>query len=221
MLKNLIYVLTLKKIPVLHWTSKYEYNFKPKLITVFYLIFGLILFGIGETLLIAAGIGVSPWFVLHQGLSLVSGFSIGITTFIVSVIVLFLWIPIKQKPGLGTILNAILISVVVDITIFILPYPETLIFKIIQVIIAMFIIGIGSGFYLIANLGPGPRDGLMTGLQRKTKYSFTLIRAILEISAVLFGFLLGGVIGLGTVLYAIMVGPSVSLGFYVVGRLFK
>ena len=221
MLKNLIYVLTLKKIPVLHWTSKYEYNLKPKLITVFYLIFGLILFGIGETLLITAGIGVSPWFVLHQGLSLVSGFSIGITTFIVSVIVLFLWIPIKQKPGLGTILNAILISVVVDITIFILPYPETLIFKIIQVIIAMFIIGIGSGFYLIANLGPGPRDGLMTGLQRKTKYSFTLIRTILEISAVLFGFLLGGVIGLGIVLYAIMVGPSVSLGFYVVGRLFK
>ena len=221
MLKNLIYVLTLKKIPVLHWTSKYEYNFKPKLITVFYLIFGLILFGIGETLLITASIGVSPWFVLHQGLSLVSGFSIGVTTFIVSVIVLFLWIPIKQKPGLGTILNAILISVVVDIAIFILPYPETLFFKIIQVIIAMFIIGIGSGFYLIANLGPGPRDGLMTGLQRKTKYSFTLIRAILEISAVLFGFLLGGVIGLGTVLYAIMVGPSVSLGFYVVGRLFK
>ena len=85
----------------------------------------------------------------------------------------------------------------------------------------MFIIGIGSGFYLIANLGPGPRDGLMTGLQRKTKYSFTSIRTILEISAVLFGFLLGGVIGLGTVLYAIMVGPSVSLGFYVVGRLFK
>ena len=124
MLKNLIYVLTLKKIPVLHWTSKYEYNFKPKLITVFYLIFGLILFGIGETLLITASIGVSPWFVLHQGLSIVSGFSIGITTFIVSVIVLFLWIPIKQKPGLGTILNAILISVVVDIAIFILPYPK-------------------------------------------------------------------------------------------------
>ena len=110
---------------------------------------------------------MSPWFVLHQGLSIVSGFSIGITTFIVSVIVLFLWIPIKQKPGLGTILNAILISVVVDMTIFILPYPETFFFKIIQVIIAMLIIGIGSGFYLIANLGPGPRDGLMTGLTKK------------------------------------------------------
>ena len=86
---------------------------------------------------------------------------------------------------------------------------------------AMFIIGIGSGFYLIANLGPGPRDGLMTGLQKKSKYSFTLIRTVLEISAVLLGFMLGGVIGLGTVIYAIMVGPSVSFGFYIVGKLFK
>ena len=215
MLKNIIYVLTLKKIPVLHWSSEYEYNLKPKFITLFYLILGLILFGIGETLLITAGIGVSPWFVLHQGMSFVSGFSIGITTFIVSIIVLIFWLPIEQKPGLGTILNAILISIVVDLTVFILPYPEFFFFKIIQVIIAMFIIGIGSGFYLIANLGPGPRDGLMTGLQ-KTKYSFTFIRTVLEISAVLFGFYLGGVIGLGTVLYAIMVGSSVSLGFYIV-----
>ena len=221
MLKNIIYVLSLKKIPVLYWSSDYEYNLKPKFITLFYLILGLTLFGIGETLLITAGIGVSPWFVLHQGMSFVSGFSIGITTFIVSIIVLIFWIPIEQKPGLGTILNAILISIVVDITVFILPYPEVFYFKIIQVIIAMFIIGIGSGFYLIANLGPGPRDGLMTGLQKKTKYSFTFIRTLLEISAVLFGFYLGGVIGLGTVLYAIMVGPSVSLGFYIVGRLFK
>ncbi len=221
MLKIIILIFTLKKMPITSWASSHEYNLKPKLVTLIYLILGLILFGIGETLLITANIGVSPWFVLHQGLSFVSGYTIGITTFIVSIIILFFWIPIKQKPGLGTILNAILISVVVDATIFILPYPESLFFKIIQIIIAMFIIGIGSGFYLIANLGPGPRDGLMTGLQKNTKYSFTLIRTILEISAVLFGFFLGGVIGLGTVLYAIMIGPSVSFGLYFVGRLFK
>ena len=221
MLKNLIYVLTLKKIPVLHWTSKYEYNFKPKLITVFYLIFGLILFGIGETLLITASIGVSPWFVLHQGLSIVSGFSIGITTFIVSVIVLFLWIPIKQKPGLGTILNAILISVVVDIAIFILPYPETLFFKIIQVIIAMFIIGIGSGFYLIANLGPGPRDGLMTGIQRITNFPIAAVRAGIEITVVSIGWYLGGTVGVGTLLFAFGIGPAVALGLYLVGKFFN
>ena len=218
---KLFQFLTIKHVPHLFWRSPKALTIRPPIFSILVLILGLVLFGLGEALLIAAGVGVSPWTTLAEGISLITDWTVGFATFIISFVVLLAWIPLRQKPGIGTILNAILISVVVDITIFILPYPETLIFKIIQVIIAMFIIGIGSGFYLIANLGPGPRDGLMTGLQRKTKYSFTLIRTILEISAVLFGFLLGGVIGLGTVLYAIMVGPSVSLGFYVVGRLFK
>ena len=117
MIKNIIYVLTLKKIPVLHWSSKFEYNLKPKKLTVFYLVLGLILFGIGEALLITANIGVSPWFVLHQGLAFKTGYTIGITTFIVSITVLLLWFPLKQKPGIGTILNAIFISIVIDIKI--------------------------------------------------------------------------------------------------------
>ena len=221
MLKNLFYILTLKKIPELYWSSKYEYNLKPKKITIFYLIFGLILFGIGEALLITANIGVSPWFVLHQGLSFKTGYTIGITTFIVSIAVLLLWFPLKQKPGIGTILNAIFISVVIDLSLFVLPYPKEFLFQLIQVVIGIFIIGIGSGYYLAANLGPGPRDGLMTGLQRVTNFSFTLIRTILEIAAVLIGFYLGGLIGLGTIIYAILVGPSVSLGLYIVGKLFK
>ena len=126
MLKNLIYILTLKKIPILSWSSQYEFNLKPKKITIFYLIFGLILFGIGEALLITANIGVSPWFVLHQGLALKTGYTIGITTFIVSISVLLLWFPLEQKPGIGTILNAIFISVVIDLSLFILPYPKDL-----------------------------------------------------------------------------------------------
>ena len=109
MVKNIIYIFTLKKVPKLEWSSTYEYNLKPKKITIFYLIIGLILFGIGEGLLITANIGVSPWFVLHQGLSFKTGYTIGLTTFIVSVIILILWIPLKEKPGIGTILNAILI----------------------------------------------------------------------------------------------------------------
>ena len=117
MIKNIIYVLTLKKIPVLHWSSKFEYNLKPKKLTIFYLILGLLLFGIGEALLITANIGVSPWFVLHQGLAFKTGYTIGITTFIVSITVLLLWFPLKQKPGIGTILNAIFISIVIDIKI--------------------------------------------------------------------------------------------------------
>ena len=221
MLKNLIYILTLKKIPELHWSSEYEYNLKPKKMTIFYLIFGLILFGIGEALLITANIGVSPWFVLHQGLAFKTGYTIGITTFIVSVAVLLLWFPLKQKPGIGTILNAILISVVIDLSIFILPYPKEFMFQLIQVFIGIFIIGIGSGYYLAANLGPGPRDGLMTGINKQTNQSIALIRTLLELSAVGVGFYLGGIVGIGTVIYAVGIGFSVSLGLFLVGKFYK
>ena len=121
MLKKIIYALTLKTIPKLYWSSSHEYNLKPKIVTVFYLMFGLILFGLGETLIVTANIGVSPWFVLHQGLSFITGYTIGITTFIVSVISLLFWFPLKQKPGIATILNAILISIVIDLSLPFLP----------------------------------------------------------------------------------------------------
>ena len=221
MLKKFIYILTLKKIPILSWSSEYEFNLKPKKITIFYLIFGLILFGIGEALLITANIGVSPWFVLHQGLAFKTGYTIGITTFIVSISVLLLWFPLKQKPGIGTILNAIFISVVIDLSLFILPYPEELLFQIFQVFIGIFIIGIGSGYYLAANLGPGPRDGLMTGINKQTNQSITLIRTFLELSAVGIGFYLGGVVGIGTIIYAFGIGFSVSLGLFLIGEFYK
>ena len=221
MLKNIIYALTLKKIPQLAWSSSYEYNLKPKKITFFYLVFGLILFGLGETLLVTANIGVSPWFVLHQGFSIKTGYTIGITTFIVSVIVLLFWFPLKQKPGIGTILNAILISVVIDLSLPFLPKPDIFLLQLFQVIFGILIIGIGSGFYLAANLGPGPRDGLMTGINKLTNLSFSLIRTILELSAVGLGFYLGGIVGIGTVLYAVGIGISVSLGLFLVGKFFK
>ena len=221
MLKNIKYVLTLKKIPVLHWSSDFEYNLRPKKLTIFYLILGLILFGVGEALLITANIGVSPWFVLHQGLSFKTGYTIGITTFIVSIVVLLLWFPLKQKPGLGTIANAIFISIVIDLSLFILPYPTEFLFQIIQVIIGILIIGIGSGYYLAANLGPGPRDGLMTGINKQTNQSLAFIRTFLELSAVGIGFYLGGIVGIGTILYAILIGFSVSLGLFLVGKLYN
>jgi len=221
MVKNLIYILTLKKIPQLYWSSSYEFNLKPKTITIFYLVFGLILFGIGEALLVTANIGVSPWFVLHQGLSFKTGYSIGITTFIVSIVVLILWFPLKQKPGIGTILNAILISVVLDLSILILPYPTVFLYQLIQVIFGILIIGIGSGFYLAANLGPGPRDGLMTGLNKQTHQSLSLIRTFLELTAVGVGFYLGGIVGIGTLIYAVGIGFSVSLGLFMVAKIYK
>ena len=221
MLRNIIYILTLKNIPKLYWSSTYEYNLKPQKITIFYLVLGLVLFGIGEALIITANIGVSPWFVLHQGLAFKTGYTIGITTFIVSIIVLLLWFPLKQKPGIGTILNAILISVVIDLSLFILPYPNDFLFQLIQVIIGILIIGIGSGYYLASNLGPGPRDGLMTGINEQTNQSLALIRTVLELSAVAIGFYLGGKVGIGTIIYAICIGFSVSLGLFLIGKIYK
>ena len=217
----LITILKIKKIPDLSWSSNDPFNFKPKFNTFSYLVLGLILFGIGETLLITANQGVSPWTVLAQGLSFQFNLSIGVTTFIVSIIVLFFWYPLKQKPGLGTLLNVILISIVIDLSTPILPYPKTLFYQIIQSVIAVLIVGIGSGFYLTTNLGPGPRDGLMTGLQKLTDKPIALIRTILEVSAVLIGFYFGGVVGIGTLLFAFGIGPAVSLGIFIVMKFFK
>ena len=140
MIKKFILIFSLKKIPKLSWSSSHELNLKPNSKTLSYLIFGLILFGLGETLLVTANIGVSPWFVLHQGLSFKTGYSIGVTTLIVSLIVLFFWIPLKQKPGIGTILNAIIIALVFDFALPYLPNPEIYAFKVLQIIIGVLII---------------------------------------------------------------------------------
>ena len=220
-MKFLVLIFTLRKIPVLSWSSVDTLNLKPKSITLIYLILGLILFGLGETLLITAGVGVSPWTVLAQGISFKTGYSIGLTTFFVSIGVLCLWIPLRQKPGVGTILNTIIVSIVIDVSLPYLPAPELLVFQILQVIIGVVIVGLGSGFYLIANLGPGSRDGLMTGLQKKTNLPISLIRAILEISAVTVGWYLGGIVGIGTIVFALAIGPFVSAGLFFVGRYIK
>ena len=218
---NLFDILRIKKIPNLTWSSSNPLNFKPKLKTLIYLVLGLSLFAIGETLLITANQGVSPWTVLAQGISFQTNLSIGFTTFIVSLIVLILWYPLKQKPGLGTILNIILISIIIDLSIPILPYPKLFLFQIAQSIIAVFIVGLGSGFYLTANLGPGPRDGLMTGLQNLSNQPIALIRTIIEVSAVCVGFYLGGVVGIGTLLFAFGIGPTLSISIFIVMKYFK
>ena len=214
-------ILKIKKIPDLSWSSSYPFNFKPKLITLFYLIIGLFLFAIGETLLITANQGVSPYTVLAQGISVQTNLSIGVTTFIISIIVLILWYPLKQKPGLGTILNIILISIIIDLSIYFLPYPKTFFYQIIQMIIGVFVVGLGSAFYLTANLGPGPRDGLMTGLQKLTNRPISLIRTFLEVSVAVAGFYLGGVVGIGTLLFAFGIGPALSISIYFVVKFFK
>ncbi len=220
-MKILVLIFSLKKVPTLSWSSFDALNLKPRIITLLYLVIGLILFGLGETMLIAANVGVSPWTVLAQGISIKTGYSIGISTFIVSIGVLILWIPLKQKPGIGTILNTIIISIVLDVSLPYLPTPESFFLQALQVFIGVIIVGLGSGFYLISNLGPGSRDGLMTGLQKKTNLPIALIRATIEISAVICGFYLGGVVGIGTLVFAFGIGPAVSAGLFFVSRFFK
>ena len=220
-MKILVLIFSLKKVPTLSWSSFDALNLKPRIITLLYLVIGLILFGLGETMLIAANAGVSPWTVLAQGISIKTGYSIGITTFIVSIGVLILWIPLKQKLGIGTILNTIIISIVLDVSLPYLPTPESFFLQALQVFIGVIIVGLGSGFYLISNLGPGSRDGLMTGLQKKTNLPIALIRATIEVSAVVFGFYLGGVVGIGTLVFAFGIGPAVSAGLFFVSRFFK
>jgi len=221
MLKFFKILQLVKNIPKTSWSSKKPLNIKPKIKTLTFLIFGLFLFGLGETLLLASGGGVSPWTVLAEGISIYTSYSIGWCTFWVSIAVLILWFPLKQKLGIGTVLNAIIIAIVLDVALPYLPNPENYGYKILQIIIGVLITGLGSGFYLISNLGPGPRDGLMTGIQRVTGKPIALVRSMIELSVVFFGWILGGTAGLGTVIFALGIGPAVAVGIYFVSKNFK
>mgnify|MGYP001363127833 FL=1 len=183
--------------------------------------FGLILFGLGEGLLIVSLSGASPWSVLAQGISLNVNYSIGVITFIISIIVLIMWIPLKQKPGMGTILNALIIAAMIDLCINFVPSPESYISQIILALVAVLTVGIGGGIYLVANLGPGPRDGLMIGLQKVSNLPIATVRAFIEISVVSVGWYLGGTVGIGTLLFAFGIGPAVALGLYLVDKIFN
>ena len=213
--------LSIKNVPKVSWSSKKPLNFKPKLSTFLFLCFGLTLFGLGEGLLLVSLTGASPWSVLAQGISLHIDLSIGIITFFISLFVIFLWIFLDQKPGIGTILNAIIIALMIDFSIAFVGTPDNYFSQLFLAIISVLLVGLGSGFYLIANLGPGPRDGLMTGLQKKTKLPIALVRGFLEISVVITGWYLGGTVGIGTLLFAFGVGPAVALGLYIVDKLFN
>ena len=213
--------LTIKKIPKVSWSSKKPLNLKPKLNTFLFLCFGLSLFGVGEGLLLVSYTGASPWSVLAQGISLHIDYSIGLITFLISLFVIFLWVFLSQKPGIGTIFNAIIIAVMIDVCLSYFQTPDNFISKMLLAFFAVFLVGLGSGFYLIANLGPGPRDGLMTGLQSKTNLPIALVRAFLEITVVSIGWYLGGTVGIGTLLFAFGVGPAVAFGLYLVNKIFS
>ena len=212
--------LKIKKIPKVKWSSEKPFNFKPKFSTFFFLCFGLSIFGLGEGLLIVSFIGASPWSVLAQGISLNVNLSIGTITLLISIAVLILWIPLGQKPGMGTIFNALIIAIMIDLCIKYVPTPSNYIYQLLLAVISVIMVGIGGGIYLVSNLGAGPRDGLMIGLQKLTNFPIAVVRATLEISVVSIGWYLGGTVGIGTLLFAFGIGPCVALGLYLVDKTF-
>lgn len=214
-------IFSIKAVPSLSWSSEFPLNPKPRLITMIMLVIGLFLFGLGEAIIIGSGSGVSPWTVLAQGISKRSDFSIGMATFFISIAILIFWIPLKQVPGIGTILNAIIIASAIDLTLPYLPQPDDIAFKIIQACFGILVVGLGSGIYLCSNLGPGPRDGLMIGLQKQTNASLPAIRTIIELLAVISGWLLGGIVGIGTILFVFGIGPCVGIGLTLVEKVSK
>ena len=178
------------------------------------------LFGLGEGLLIVSFTGASPWSVLAQGISLNINLSIGTITLLISIAVLMLWIPLGQKPGMGTIFNALIIALMIDLCIKFVPTPSNYINQLVLAVISVITVGIGGGIYLVSNLGAGPRDGLMIGLQKVTNFPIAAVRATLEISVVSIGWYLGGTVGVGTLLFAFGIGPCVALGLYLVDKIF-
>ncbi|MFF3734458.1 YitT family protein [Streptomyces sp. NPDC002476] len=168
---------------------------------------GLALYGASSALLVRAGLGLEPWGVLHQGLSERSGLSIGVVSIVVGAVVLLLWIPIRQRPGLGTVSNVFVIGIAMDGTLALVPSVHGVAARIALMAAGVVLNGVATGLYIAARFGPGPRDGLMTGLHRRTGRSIRLVRTLIEVAVVVTGFVLGGSLGVGTVVYALAIGP--------------
>ncbi|MGW6909173.1 membrane protein YczE [Streptomyces sp. NPDC054940] len=172
---------------------------------------GLALYGASSALLVEAGLGLEPWNVLHQGLAERTGLTIGVVSIIVGAAVLLLWIPLRQRPGLGTVSNVFVVGIAMDGSLALLPEAHSLAVRIPLLLAGILLNGVATGLYIAARFGPGPRDGLMTGLHRRTGRSIRLMRTAVEIAVVVTGFALGGTVGIGTLLYALSIGPLAQL----------
>ncbi|GGX87844.1 membrane protein YczE [Streptomyces fructofermentans] len=178
---------------------------------LFQLYAGLALYGVSSALLVEAGLGLEPWGVLHQGLAELTGLTIGVVSIVVGAAVLLLWIPMRQRPGLGTVSNVFVVGLAMDGTLALVPGAHALAVRVPLLVAGILLNGVATGLYIAARFGPGPRDGLMTGLHRRTGRSIRLVRTSLEVTVVATGFALGGTVGAGTVLYALAIGPLAQL----------
>jgi uncharacterized membrane protein YczE len=211
-----------RTIPITPWRADSTWSLgtgKHHIQRLTILFFGLTIFGIGEAFLVVSSLGNSPWVVLSEGISINTFLNIGESTFLVSVLVLLLWIPLKQRPGFGTIANIVVIAAAIEVGLFFIPAVESIFLKYFYVLFGIALVGAGSALYITCGLGTGPRDGLMTGLHYKSGVRVGRVRLGIEVVAASTGALLGGSLGIGTLLFALLIGQSVAISLGVVERL--
>ena len=206
-----------KTVPITPWRANSRWDLSP--LRVLILFFGLAIFGLGDSLFIQAGIGNAPWTVFAEGLTYKTGMSIGFATFVISVFVLLLWIPLKERPGFGTLSNIVLIATFIELGTHIFPEANSFAVGIVYNFIGITLVGIGSALYITCGLGPGPRDGAMTGLHYRTGVRVGRVRMAIEVTVLAIGFLMGGTVGVGTALFALFIGQSVAISLGILARL--
>jgi len=206
-----------KTIPITSWRAANRWDLSTSRVTI--LFFGLFIFGIGDSLLIQSNLGNAPWSVLAQGLAKTFDSEIGLLTFIISAIVLLLWVPLKEKPGFGTVANIVIIAGAIQLGIDFIPATENTIVGLIYIFIGIALVGAGSSLYITCGLGPGPRDGLMTALHNKTGIRVGRVRLAIEGTVLILGAVLGGALGVGTALFALLIGQSIAIFLGIVARL--
>ena len=206
-----------KTIPNTPWRAEHRWQLSPTRVAI--LFFGLAIFGLGDSLLVQGNVGNAPWTVFAQGLSLKTGFPLGVSTFLISVAVLLIWIPLKEKPGFGTLSNILLIATFIQIGISIFPLQHSLAMGVTFDLLGILLVGIGSSLYITCGLGPGPRDGAMTGIHQATGIRVGRVRLGIEITVLIVGWLMGGTVGVGTLLFALLIGESIAISLGVVARL--
>lgn len=206
-----------KTVPITPWRASSRWDLSLSRVLILFL--GLAIFGLGDSLFIQAGIGNAPWTVFAEGLTYKTGMSIGFATFVISVFVLLLWIPLKERPGFGTLSNIVLIATFIEIGTHIFPEANSFAVGAIYNFIGISLVGIGSALYITCGLGPGPRDGAMTGLHYRTGVRVGRVRMAIEVTVLAFGFLMGGTVGVGTALFALFIGQSVAISLGILARL--
>ena len=209
----------IRSVPSTSWSARKPDIIFPKFRTFFFLCLGLFLFGLGESVLVVSLNGVTPWTVLAEGVAKKVNIGIGLSTFIISCIVLIFWIPLKLKPGLGTIMNIIIIALTMGAAIPFLYFLNEIFSPTFLSFFGTWLVGFGSGIYLISNLGPGTRDGLMTGISKRFNKPLSFVRLSIEFIVVFIGWLLGGTLGIGTIIFAVFIGPFVVLNLKIVALL--